>query len=58
MLKRIMFVALGLIFVAALGLAGGFFWLRTSLPQTSGDVTLAGLKSPVTIVPIRSPPKA
>jgi penicillin amidase len=31
-------------------LAGGLYWLSTSLPQTTGTVTLDGLKDPVDIV--------
>lgn len=50
MLRRIMLAAGGLILLAIASLAGGLLWLRTSLPQTGGDVTLAGLKSAVTIV--------
>jgi penicillin amidase len=29
---------------------GGFWWLRTALPQTNGSVTLAGLDEPVEVV--------
>lgn len=29
---------------------GGFWWLRTSLPQMNGSVTLAGLNKPVEVV--------
>ena len=32
------------------GLGGGYLWVRTSLPQINGSVTLAGLDSPVEIV--------
>ncbi|MAE44305.1 MAG: hypothetical protein CMF63_04865 [Magnetovibrio sp.] len=32
------------------GLGGGYLWLRTSLPQTSGSVTLAGLDSTVEVI--------
>jgi penicillin amidase len=40
--------------VALLGLAivvaiGGYIWLRTSLPQVDGSITVAGLSSPVEI---------
>lgn len=32
-----------------LAAAGGFLWLRTSLPQTEGTIALAGLAKPVTV---------
>ena len=35
--------------VVAIGV-GGFAWLRTSLPHTSGTVTLPGLDAPVTVI--------
>jgi penicillin amidase len=34
----------------AVGLGSGYLWFRSSLPQTSGTVTLAGLHRPVEIV--------
>ncbi|MFI4986573.1 MAG: penicillin acylase family protein [Alphaproteobacteria bacterium] len=34
----------------ALVLAGGFYWLTTSLPQTKGTIVLGGLKAPVEIL--------
>ncbi|WP_282609063.1 penicillin acylase family protein [Pelagibius sp. Alg239-R121] len=37
---------LGLILIVA---AGGFFWLRTSLPQLDGEATLAGLDRQVVV---------
>jgi penicillin G amidase len=40
----------GLCLFVALILGGGLIWLRTSLPQTSGTLTVAGLAKPVTIV--------
>jgi penicillin amidase len=40
----------GLCLFIALILGGGLIWLRTSLPQTSGTLTVAGLAKPVTIV--------
>jgi penicillin amidase len=43
----------GLAIVAVLAVAlggGGYFWLRRSLPQASGNVTVQGLAAPVTIV--------
>ena len=42
----------GALGVLALGLIGGgigFFWLRTSLPQLNGEITLRGLSSEVTV---------
>ncbi len=50
MIRKIalIFAALVILLVAA-GL-GGYWWLRTSLPQMNGSVTLAGLNSPVEIV--------
>src|SRR5262245_54798740 len=50
MLKQIVFVVGGLVVLAFLGLAGGFLWLRSSLPQVEGTVTLTGLKRAATIV--------
>ncbi len=41
---------LGLVFLVGLALVGGWLYLRTSLPQTSGQIRLAGLDGPVTIV--------
>ena len=38
-----------IVLLIAVGL-GGFVYLRTSLPQTSGSVTLAGLGGPVEVV--------
>lgn len=40
----------GLFLFTALILGGGLIWLRTSLPQTEGTLTVAGLSAPVTIV--------
>ena len=42
------FLALGL--VLALAAAAGYAWLRQSLPQIDGSLTLSGLKAPVEIV--------
>ena len=42
-----------LILIVALVLllgGGGYLWLRRSLPQTSGNVTVTGISAPVTIV--------
>ena len=41
---------IGLVLLGALGLGGGWLWLRSSLPQVDGEVALAGLEAPVTIV--------
>ena len=50
MIGRTTFIFAALIvLLAAVGL-GGFFWLRTSLPQMKGSVTLAGLDKPVEVV--------
>ena len=40
----------GLVLLSALGLAGGYLWLRGSLPQVDGAVLVAGLGAPVTVV--------
>ena len=40
----------GLLAVAVLAGAGGYLWLRTSLPQTSGTLRLAGITAPVEIL--------
>jgi penicillin G amidase len=40
----------GLVLLSGLGLAGGYLWLRGSLPQVDGEITVAGLGAPVTIV--------
>src|SRR3954447_23508067 len=37
---------LALVIVAAIG---GYFWLRTSLPQVDGSIAVAGLPAPVEI---------
>jgi len=44
---RIAFALVGLIVVAA---AGGYIWLRGSLPQMSGTIAIPGLTAPVEIV--------
>jgi len=36
--------------LAALGLGGGYLWLRRSLPMSEGDVVVAGLQAPVDVV--------
>ena len=40
---------LTLILIIALGGTGGFLWLRTSLPQISGTLELAGIAAPVEV---------
>lgn len=48
---RIIFRAfLLLLLVAAFAAAAGYAWLRQSLPQLEGSLTLSGLKAPVEIV--------
>lgn len=48
---RYLWISLGVILLLlVLGALGGWFWLRTSLPQTTGSVTLPGLNSTVEIV--------
>jgi len=39
----------GIVVLAAVGLSGGYFWLRGSLPQIAGETTVAGLSAPVEI---------
>ena len=41
---------LGLLGLGALGLGGGYLWLRQSLPQIDGEIRVAGLAAPVTVV--------
>jgi penicillin amidase len=48
-LRRIGFGLAALVLLAALAGLGGFLWLRTSLPQTSGTLTVAGIAAPVKI---------
>lgn len=38
-----------LLLLAIVAVAGGYIWLRTSLPQVDGSVTVMGLSSPVEI---------
>ncbi len=40
----------GLLALAALGLGGGYLWLRQSLPQIDGEIAVAGLEAPVSVV--------
>ena len=41
---------LGLVLLLAVGGTGGWLWLRGSLPQTSGELSLAGLQEPVEVL--------
>ena len=41
---------LGLVLLISIGLAGGYLWLRQSLPQLDGTVEVQGLEAPVQIV--------
>ncbi len=50
MIGRATFIFTALIVLLVAVALGGFFWLRTSLPRTSGSVTLAGLDYPVEVV--------
>ena len=40
----------GLIALVMVGLAGGWVWLRGSLPQTSGEIAIEGLLRPVEVL--------
>ena len=43
-------VLLGTVLLAAFAGLGGYFYLRLSLPQTSGEIEVAGLSAPVEIL--------
>ncbi|HVY97985.1 MAG TPA: penicillin acylase family protein [Dongiaceae bacterium] len=49
LLKWAGFGVAGLILIALAAAAGGYLWLRSSLPQQDGTVQAAGLSAPVTI---------
>ncbi|HVR66702.1 MAG TPA: penicillin acylase family protein [Verrucomicrobiae bacterium] len=50
-LRRILGALLGIVILAALVIAGVvFLWMPTSLPQTTGEVTVPGLAAPVQIL--------
>jgi len=49
MIGRATFIFAALIVLLIAGGLGGFFWLRTSLPQVNGSITLAGLDEPVEV---------
>ena len=40
----------GLVLLSVVTAAGGYLWLRQSLPQVAGEIAMAGLDAPVTIV--------
>ncbi len=48
--RRGLYALLALFGLVILAVAGGYFWLRTSLPQTSGLVATAGIAAPVEII--------
>jgi penicillin amidase len=50
MMVRATFILAALIVLLVAAGRGGFFWLRTSLPQMNGSITLAGLDKPVEVV--------
>ena len=50
MTRKINLGIAGLVVMMVAAGLGGFLWLRTSLPQASGSVTLAGLNRPVEVV--------
>jgi penicillin amidase len=41
---------IGLVLLASIGLAGGYIWLRQSLPVVDGTIEVPGLAAPVAIV--------
>src|SRR3954452_24226112 len=49
LLKWIGFGVLTLIVLALIGVAGGYLWLRSSLPQQDGALQVTGVSAPVTI---------
>jgi penicillin amidase len=49
-MRTVLRVFLLLALLVALAAAAGYVWLRQSLPQLQGTVTLSGLKAPVEIV--------
>jgi penicillin amidase len=50
LLRILRWVLIVLVLLAVLGGGGGYLWLRGSLPQTSGSISVAGLSAPVEIV--------
>jgi penicillin G amidase len=49
-LRRVGWGLLGLLAVSAAGLGAGYLWLRQSLPQVDGEIRVAGVSAPVTVV--------
>jgi penicillin G amidase len=49
-MRLLLRIVLALVLFVALAAAAGYTWLRQSLPQLEGAVTLSGLKAPVEIV--------
>jgi penicillin G amidase len=49
-MKIVLRVFLALALLVALGAAAGYAWLRQSLPQLDGTLTLSGLSAPVTVL--------
>lgn len=47
--RRLLQSAAALVLLLLLALAGGWLWLRTSLPQTQGEIVLQGLSAPVDV---------
>ena len=41
---------LGLLVMSAVGLSGGYLWLRRSLPQVEGEIRVPGVTAPVAVV--------
>ena len=50
MLKRLSWAVLALFVLAAAGVAGGYLWLRGSLPEIDGKRVASGLTAPVEVV--------
>ena len=49
-IRRILLIAVAALLVLTVALAaGGFLWMRGSLPQTAGEIRLAGLAAPVEV---------
>ncbi len=48
--RMLVYVVGGLVVLLLLALAGGYLYLRQSLPQTRGEITISGLDGPVEIV--------
>ena len=48
--RRLLGGLIWLVLLVVLGLAGGWLWLRQSLPVLDGTLEVAGLEAPVTIV--------